>query len=95
MRIANQVNGNRLWYSLAETDSNFGFRMNECREMNTNEIVKGTLGSAAGVGAMITGWIAALEPALRVASLFAGLVLTCIMIRYWWVKTAHMKKRKP
>ncbi len=63
--------------------------------MNTNEIVKGSLGSAAGVTAMVVGWIASLEPLLRVASLLAGLVLTCIMIRYWWVKTTHLKKRKP
>lgn len=66
--------------------------MSKETQMNQNEIVKGMAGSATGLIAMATGWLADIEPALRVVSLAAGLVLTCVMIRYWWKKTAAIKK---
>ena len=57
-------------------------------------MTKGITGSAAGLIATATGWFANLEAWFRVLSLAAGFVLTCVMIRYWWVKGTNAKQKR-
>lgn len=62
--------------------------------MTPQEIAKGAIGSAASFLALATAWVADIEVFLKVLSLIAGLILTCVMIRYWWIKGNNAKKKR-
>jgi hypothetical protein len=68
--------------------------MNRESTMNQNEIVKGIAGSASGMIAMGIAWIEELSAFVRLASFFAGFILTCVMIRYWWIRGNRIKQLK-
>lgn len=68
--------------------------MNSEDTMNQNEIGRGITGSGAGMLAMGIAWIDALSDVVRLASFAAGFVLTCVMIRYWWIRGNKLKQKK-
>ena len=61
--------------------------------MNQNEIVRGIIGSASGMVAMAIAWIEDLSAFVRLASFAAGFILTCVMIRYWWIRGNRLKEK--
>lgn len=68
--------------------------MNRESTMNQYEIVRGIAGSVTGIIAMGLAWIDDLSAFVRLASFSAGFVLTCVMIRYWWIRGNRLKQSK-